>query len=410
MSTLTSYRLWYMFTPYRELFQTPGGIRFSFAGFIGRMPISMDSLALIFIVVHASGSYTLAGALAAVGSVVVAIAMPFWSRIADRVGQKRTLSFAIPIRIGSLALFIALVNLDAPVWTWFASIIFAEATVINAGGMVRRRWLWALGENRTLINTAYSYEGLMDEFVFILGPVIATFCATSIAPSAALIVGLVFMFVGTTSFALQTATEPPPHPRDIDAPHPAVMKNPAVQAVVVPSICIGGFFSAVAIVVVAFAQEEQSPNSTGLLLAIWGVGSGVSAIFHGVIKWKINYATRFLIFFAALTALSFPLIFVTNFTFLALALFFNGLAIAPLIVSAYGVAETAVPPAQITETLAWVIAGMPLGGAFASAITGWVIDRHGAQDAFWVPFGCMAIGMALALTYFRTWNRLRSAA
>ena len=116
-----------MFTPYRELFQTPGGIRFSFAGFIGRMPISMDSLALIFIVVHASGSYTLAGALAAVGSVVVAIAMPFWSRIADRVGQKRTLSFAIPIRIGSLALFIALVNLDAPVWTWFASIIFAEA-------------------------------------------------------------------------------------------------------------------------------------------------------------------------------------------------------------------------------------------------------------------------------------------
>ena len=218
------------------------------------------------------------------------------------------------------------------------------------------------------------------------------------------------MFVGTTSFALQTATEPPPHPRDIDAPHPAVMKNPAVQAVVVPSICIGGFFSAVAIVVVAFAQEEQSPNSTGLLLAIWGVGSGVSAIFHGVIKWKINYATRFSIFFTALTALSFPLIFVTNFTFLAIALFFNGLAIAPLIVSAYGVAETAVPPAQITETLAWVIAGMPLGGAFASAITGWVIDRHGAQDAFWVPFGCMAIGMALALTYFRTWNRLRSAA
>ncbi|NDG64784.1 MAG: hypothetical protein EBY29_15180, partial [Planctomycetes bacterium] len=47
----------------------------------------MDSLALIFIVVHASGSYTLAGALAAVGSVVVAIAMPLWSRTADRVGQ-----------------------------------------------------------------------------------------------------------------------------------------------------------------------------------------------------------------------------------------------------------------------------------------------------------------------------------
>jgi len=410
MGTLTSYRLRNMFTPYRELFRTPGGLGFSLAGFIGRMPISMDSLALIFIVVHASGSYTLAGSLAAVGSVVVAIAMPLWSRTADRVGQKRTLFFAIPIRIVFLTLFIALVNFNAPIWSWFVSIIAAEATVINAGGMVRRRWLWALGENRALINTAYSYESLMDEFVFILGPVIATFCATSIAPSAALIVGLVFMLIGTTSFALQTKTEPPPHPRDNSAPHPAVMRNPAVQAVVVPAIFIGGFFSAIAIVVVAFAQERGSPSSTGILLAIWAAGSGVSAIFHGVIKWKINHATRFIIFMAALTALSFPLIFATNFTFLSIALFCNGFAISPLIVSAYGVAETAVPPGQITETLAWVIAGMPLGGAVASAITGWVIDQHGAHDAFWVPFGCMVIGMLLVLAYFRTWNRLRSAA
>ena len=38
-------------------------------------------------------------------------------------------------------------------------------------------------------------------------------------------------------------------------------------------------------------------------------------------------------------------------TWLAVALFFNGFAIAPLVINAYGVAEGAVPPEQITETL-----------------------------------------------------------
>ena len=79
-----------MLSPYRRLFQTPGGFRFSAAAFIGRMSISMDSLALIFIVVHASHSYTLAGALAAVAATVMALVLPLWSRVSDRIGQRKT--------------------------------------------------------------------------------------------------------------------------------------------------------------------------------------------------------------------------------------------------------------------------------------------------------------------------------
>lgn len=399
-----------MFTPYRSLFRTPGGLRFSLAGFIGRMPISMDSLALIFIVVHGSGSYTLAGLLAAVGSIVVAIALPFWARTADRFGQARTLYIAIPLRVIFLTLFIILVTQDAPIWSWFISLIVAEANVINTGGLVRRRWLWVLrdtGDSRNLINTAYSYEGLMDEFVFILGPVIATAFATSIDPAAGLIVGLIFMVIGTTAFVLQKETEPPPHPRNRDEPHPPVMRNSAVQAVVLPTIFLGAFFSAIAIVVVAYAQERNAAASTGILLAVWAAGSGIAAIFNGVIKWRMNHAVRFWIFLIALTMLSVPFLFVDNLMFLAIALFFNGLAIAPLIISAYGVAENAVPSAQVTEALTWVVAGMPLGGALATAIAGWVIDTYGAQRGFWVPFVSLCCAMLMAIPYLRTWNRLR---
>jgi hypothetical protein len=62
-----------MLKPYATLLRTPGALKFSTAGFIGRMPIAMDSLAIIFIVVAATDSYALAGALTAVGSIVVAL-------------------------------------------------------------------------------------------------------------------------------------------------------------------------------------------------------------------------------------------------------------------------------------------------------------------------------------------------
>ena len=58
-----------MLKAYGTLLRTPGALKFSTAGFIGRMPIAMDSLAIIFVVVAATDSYALAGALTAVGSI-----------------------------------------------------------------------------------------------------------------------------------------------------------------------------------------------------------------------------------------------------------------------------------------------------------------------------------------------------
>jgi hypothetical protein len=40
-------------------------------------------------------------------------------------------------------------------------------------------------------------------------------------------------------------------------------------------------------------------------------------------------------------------------------------------------------------------------------IAGWVIDCYGATRGFWIPFGSLICAFAMALPYFRTWNRLR---
>ena len=405
-----------MFSAYATLFRTPGAMKFSVLALIGRMPISMDSLALIFIVVAVSDSYALAGALSAVASIVISIANPFWSRLADRIGQRKMLLRVVPLKVLGLSLFIALVMNGAPVWTWFVSIILAELAAINTGGLVRRRWLHVLSPDKSttaedetdkhVVNTAYSYEALMDEIVFIVGPITATACATSIAPAAGLIAGMILMSIGLPLFAMQRATEPPPSPVRVKDPHPPVIGIPIVQAIALATTFTGGFFGAISITVVAFAESQGQKSYSGLLLGLWASGSAVMAIINGLIKWKTSYAGRFLIFLTALTIFSIPFIFVDSLLGLAIALFFNGFAIAPLIVNAYGIVQEAVPSEQITESFTWVVAGMPLGGAISSALGGWVIDTYGAQSALWVPLGFMCAALLATLPYFRVYKRL----
>ena len=373
------------------------------------MPIAMDSLAIIFIVVAATDSYALAGALTAVGSIVVGAAEVFWSRQADRRGQAKILLLAVPTRVVSFLIFVILVSKDAPIWTWFVSLIIAESTAISAGGMVRRRWLHILkndpdNSDGHLVNTAYSWEAMVDEIVFILGPVVATSFAVNVAPSAGILAGLVFLAIGWTSLAAMKSTEPPAEPANKQNPHPAVLRNKIVQSIVIPCALLGGFFGAIGITVVGFAEERNHPESTGWLLAIWAVGSAVAALVNGVIKFKSAHAARFLIYLVALTLATVPLLFVNSIPLLALALFTNGLFIAPLIVNAYGTVENAVPAGQITEALTWVIAGMPLGGAVASAVAGVIIDNSGAQMAFWVPLGFMFAAIATTLPYLSTYR------
>ena len=405
-----------MFSGYSTLVKTPGALKFSISGLIARMPISMDSLALIFIVVAVSDSYAIAGALSATASVVMAFATPHWSRVADRIGQSTMLVRVIPIKVAGLCVFTFLVLNQAPTWTWFVSIIIAESMSVNTGGLVRRRWLHVLSpdksttaedeQDRHLVNTAYSFEALMDEVVFIVGPIIVTACATTIAPAAGMIVGIFFLAIGVPLFVMQKATEPPSTPKRIVDPHPAVIRNKRVQAVVLATTLLGGFFGSIAIVTVAFTEQRGQEDKAGLLLAIWAFGSGIAAIINGAIKWKLSSTSRFLIFLFALTVLSVPMLFTHTLGWLAVALFFNGFAIAPLVINAYGVAEGAVPPEQITETLTWVVAGMPMGGALASALSGQIIDRFGSDIAFWVPLGFMIAACAATLPYFQTYKAL----
>lgn len=399
-----------MFTQYKKLLATPGGVKFSLAAVIARMPISMISLAILFVVVAETDSYALAGALTTFGALVVAIAAPLWSRAADQYGQSRILKITVPIHMVSLAAFLLLVQYGAAIWSWFLAVGVFESFVAGTGQMVRKRWINVLGNERKIIDTAYSYEALMDEFVFILGPVITTFVATAIAPPAGIIAAMIFMTVGTSAFVLQKKTEPLPHPREIGIKNKLLILQPTVQAIFLPLIFAGAFFASVGIVVVGYTDQYNLKSETGYLLAVWALGSAIAATINGGIKWKISEKVRFILFLLCLFTLSFPMyisahFFPGNMVALGFALFINGLAIAPLLVAGSAVAERSVSPKQVTEVLAWVVSALNLGGALPGAIAGHIIDTQGAERAFLVPVVCMFFSVITLLAYIPIWRK-----
>jgi MFS family permease len=395
-----------MFSNYRSIFAIKGAVRFSIAGFVARMHLSMDRLALLLIVVHETGSYALAGLMVATASVVITISQPYWSRAADNFGQGRVLYINTILRFLGFSIFIFLVHYQFPVWSWFLSIIFAELTTISAGGLVRRRWIYVIPDH-SLKTTAYSFEALVDEIIFVFGPLIATFLSTSIAPEAGLIASMIFVVIGQPALARQRDTEPPVNQVQVRS-EVSIIKRKSAQAIILPIFFVGAYFGSIGICVVAFMNSINKPGLTGPILAVWALGSATAALFNGTIKWRLSHGQLFIYFLLFLSVTSLGFIFADTATELAAVLFLNGLGIAPLLVTAYAVMEDEVSPDELTEAMTWVITGTPTGGAIGSAIAGQVIDNFGTSQGFLIPVLALFIANLALLPYLKVWIRLRS--
>jgi MFS family permease len=394
-----------LFNTYSDLFKIPGAQRIAAAGLIARMPIAMDTLAIIFFVQSVDGRYSIAGALTGFAALTTVISAPLWAKVADHKGQRFVLSIAVPIRILAIILFILLVKSGAPLWSWFLSIFIAESASISMGSMTRRRWVHMIdSKDKDLLATSYLFESLLDEFIFVFGPVITTAVVAAISPVAGLILGAIFLIIGTPLIALHKESDPGVEPCEIDEKINSVMRNTKLRAVALPLTIAGGSFSAVNIGVVAFSDERGMKSVAGLLLGIWALGGAVSALINGAIRWKISHGSKYLgyLFGTTLVALTFP--FIQNIYLLGFALFLQGLCIAPLLPNGLPLVTNSVAPKQMTQAITLVTAGIPLTGAMSSFLSGRLIDSYGASAGLWLPVCFLALSSAVTIPYWKQYR------
>jgi predicted MFS family arabinose efflux permease len=368
--------------PYRDLLATPGGKAFSGAAFVARMPISMIGLGIVLLVVAEEGRYGLAGAVSATFALVNAVSAPVIARLVDRHGQRAVLAPSVALHAAGIGLFVALVSAGAPVWTFYASAAGAALFGPSIGSLVRARWGHVLGPDPRL-HTAYAYESVLDELIFVLGPLLVTVLATRVRPQAGLLAAVALLVAGSAALLAHRASEPPAG-HGHEEGHPSALRSPGLPVLMLVMVFIGGVFGAVEISAVAFADEEGHRALAGPLLACYAGGSMLAGLVFGAVRWVASARSRLLVGAAAMTVTVTTLPWVGSAPVLAGCLFLAGLGIAPTLISGFSLVERMVPAGTVTEGLTWATTGLIVGFSAATWLSGRLVDAEGVPPAFMV--------------------------
>ena len=381
------------FGAYRRVLATPEVRAFSAAGFAARLTMSMTGIGIVLLISITSGSYGRAGLVTAVATVTAAVAAPAWGRLIDRVGQARILiaaTLSYNLGVGGL---ITTVLLDSPLWLTCLTAVGVGLGFSSAGAAVRARWSHRL-RNDPLLNTAFAWEAVLDEVVFIVGPVLATFLATAWHPALGLAVGGAVGLVGSLALAAQRGSEPPLTSRSDRLAASTRLSARLLVPIVFACFALGVLFGGMEVVIIAFANEAGVLPLAGLIVMAWASGSLVSGVVTGTITWRADPAKRFRVG-AVLLALSLvPLPFALHPVLTAGLLILSGLFIAPTLIASVAVTQAAVPSDRLTEALGWTSMGIAGGVGLGAAALGRVIDLGGAQAGF---FGVIGTGVLLII-------------
>lgn len=367
----------------------------SLSGLVGRLPISMITLGLVVLISGETGSYSLAGAVSASYIAANAVFSVLVARLMDQRGQAPVI--LVGLVVSMVALVLTMVSVEShwpsPVPHLLAAVVGAALPLVGAA--VRARWSY-LVEDKALLQTAFALEAVVDEVVFVLGPTLVTVLATAVHPLAGLTTAITAATVGTLVFVSLRSTEPPPSGRRPRGQSAEAMGWPVLGPLALAAVCMGALFGACEVATVAFADERGSKAVSGILLAVWSLGSLLSGLVVGLVRWKTSNAVRFQRSLLALAALLLPLPFLESLWILGAALFLAGWCISPALIAAVSRIEETVPASRLTEGMAVFSTGLMAGVAPGAAVVGWIVDRHGASAGYWVPTAAGFIGALLA--------------
>jgi MFS family permease len=379
---------------YREIFRIPGTRGFSAASFVGRMPMSMVGLGVILVVSGATGRYAIAGAVAAVGSLCYAFAAPQVGRLADRLGQGRVLPPLTGAFAAGAVAFIACAQLRAPLWTLFVTGAMFMSAMPSLGSMVRSRWSYLLGDS-PLLHTAFSFESVADELIFVTGPAVVTLLATQVLPVAGIAVAAALAVTGTLLLAGQRGTEPPATPRQHSDGR--AITTAGMPVIMVIFVALGAMFGTIDLSTVAFAAESHEKPLAGLILGTYALGSATGGLWYGARRWRAPLHRRFLITLAGMIAGVAPIWALPSVPVLFGVIFFCGLSISPTLIAGFSLIERKMPRGLLNEGMALLSTAIGVGLAVGPPVAGRLIDARNAHWGYAFALACGVVALAAGL-------------
>jgi MFS family permease len=393
--------------PYREIFAIPRAWRFSVAGIIGRLPMSMYGLGLVLLISAGTGRYALAGTVSAAAALGNAACAPQFGRLTDRLGQHRVLVPLCVIFALSVVGLVAAVELHGPDWTLFAAGVPGGATMPQLGPMARARWS-ALLAGSPRLHTAFSVESIADEICFVIGPAGVTLLATQVAPAAGVTCAAICCLAGTLWFASQRSTEPPA--RKVKRPDKQAQRSVGARAssgfslaapgllVLVPAyLFIGSMFVSIDLSTVDFATRAGHKPLAGVVLGIYALGSATGGLWYGSRNWRLPASRRFAITLALTVTGVCTFWAMPNLLVLMAVIYLCGLTIAPTLIAGYSLLESTALPGRATEAMSWLGTGISVGVALGATAVGFILDALGPRWGYGFAACCGVTAVLISL-------------
>jgi MFS family permease len=383
-----------MLNKYRQVFAGNTAWRFSTAGFIARLPVSMVGIGILMYVEAERGSYAIAGAVSGSISIASAIGGPLSSRLVDKLGQHRVLPIQIFLIVLCSMALVVLIPSDVPAPYLFIFSIGSGLAYPSIGALVRSRWTALLASGPILL-TAFSIESMIDELIFIVGPTIAATTSVKIHPAAPQIIAMFLLAGGGLWLASMRSTEPPINKHQGKHGKPVIFQNGLIYMWGV-HIAIGMFFGAVETSIIAFTKLAGQPIYGGIVMAVWAFGSLIGGFVYGGLHFKSPLHKQLIVVSLLLVPATAAMVFINSISMLALLSIAAGIGISPLLIASAAITQRRSPVGRTTEAIASMYAGIGLGFAFAAAMAGWLIDNRGTNYSF--ALGALATLFTFAIT------------
>lgn len=359
---------------YLSVWRLPSAPVLLVAGFAGRLPSAMLPLALLLMVQQRTGSYAVAGLASAAYGLAMAGTAPVLGRLADRRTPRPVLlaqAAAYPLLLAAL---VAVVLADAPAAGLVAAAGVAGAATPLVSGAVRAAWSRVDPRVR---GTAYALDATAMELVFVAGPTLVAALTVLASPAWAVAVAGVLAVAGALGIATSSAMRGwVPAPAEHRTGPLATVRTPGMPRVLISGSALMVGFGALEVAVPAFADAAGAPGMSGVLLALWSLGSVAGGLWFGarVVSASLPRQYRWLLLgvtigLAPLTAASDPWV-------LGALLFLGGTAIAPTLTVQNSLVGAIAPAHATTEAFTWLSTMATGASAVGAAVGGALIETR----------------------------------
>jgi MFS family permease len=381
---------------YLDLLRAPGVAPLIAAVTVGRLPYGMNLLALILLLRSEGFGYAEVGIVTGTAGLAVGVAAPVVGRLVDRLGQTRVLvTTALVCICADVSLTLAALS-GAGLVSLTALAFVGGAATPPVSPAMRTLWPGLVGRDR--LDTAFAFDALQLEVVFIVGPLLAAALAALISPEVAFLTGVTMQASGALAFAAAPASRRWRPAAGSGTSRAGALSVPGMRtlfaALTIGAVGIG----ALEIAIPAFAEGEARRSDSGWLFALWGVGSLAGGLWYGARHWRIAADRRFLVVSAALAVCMAPLPLAGSMAVFAALLVVAGLALAPSTAAGYSLVGELAPEHAMTEAYAWQIVAYVGGSAVGAWVAGALVEAAGVEAALACCPAAMAAGLVVALT------------